>query len=256
MDPPAAPSLAVAKTGGRGVLESAFALLGALEQAGAAGVTRLAAECGLPKSTAHRLLEQLSGLGAVERSRGGYRIGARVFQLGHGWQPYPALRSAVREPMRRLATATATEVAVSVNVLRNGDDMIVDLIPGPDGPAAPLRSGATWPWTTASGKVQVANARRERGVSVKAPVGWRREAETIRHRGVAFDREDVIAGVCCAAVPIYSVPGVPTAALCVITDTAHNLDRLADVLKNAGRAASAALRERRAGIGQGSGPRH
>lgn len=244
MDPPAAP-----KIGGRGVLESAFALLGALEQAGAAGVTRLAAECGLPKSTAHRLLDQLSGLGAVERSRGGYRIGARVFQLGHGWQPYPALRSAVREPMRRLAAATG--VAVSVNVLRNGDDMIVDWIPALDGPAAPLGCGATWPWTTASGKVQVANARGargERGGSVKAPVGWRREAETIRHRGVAFDREDVIAGVCCAAVPIYSVSGVPMASLCVITDPAHNLDRLADVLKNAGRAASAALRERCAGI--------
>ena len=241
MDPPAAPRI-----GGRGVLESAFALLGALEQAGAAGVTRLAAECGLPKSTAHRLLEQLSGLGAVERSRGGYRIGARVFQLGHGWQPYPALRSAVREPMRRLAAATG--VAVSVNVLRNGDDMIVDWIPALDGPAAPLGCGATWPWTTASGKVQVANARGERGGSAKAPAGWRREAETIRHRGVAFDREEVIAGVCCAAVPIHSVSGVPMASLCVITDPAHNLDRLVDVLKSAGRAASAALRERRAGI--------
>lgn len=239
------------KIGGRGVLESAFALLGALEQAGAAGVTRLAAECGLPKSTAYRLLEQLTGLGAVERSRAGYRIGARVFQLGYNWQPYPALRAVVREPMRRLATATG--VAVSVSVLRNGDDMIVDWIPGRDGPAVPLRCGATWPWTTAAGKVLVSGARGAsqsaiRGLPGRAPVAWRREAATIRERGVAFDREEVLSGVCCAAVPLHGSAGVPMAALCVITDPAHNLDRLADVLKSAGRAACAALREGRAGI--------
>lgn len=262
---------AAPRIGGRGVLESAFALLGALERGGAAGVTRLAAECGLPKSTAHRLLEQLTGLGAVERSRGGYRIGARVFQLGYSWQPHPALRAAVREPMRRLADATG--VAVSVNVLRNGDDMIVDWVPGRDGLAAPLGCGATWPWTTASGKVQVAAARvstgtrsaagvraeAEAGAGLSsllgplpglppglpgraAPASWRREAAAIRDRGVAFDREDVIPGICCAAVPLYGSAGVPMATMCVITDPAHNLDRLADVLKNAGRAASAALR--------------
>lgn len=252
--------------GGRGVLESAFALLGALEQTGAAGVTRLAAECGLPKTTAHRLLEQLSSLGAVERSRGGYSIGARVFQLGHSWQPYRALRSAVREPMRRLAVATG--VTVTVNVLRDGADMIVDCVPGRDGLAVPLDSGGMWPWLTASGKTLVAGVDPGRGgfggdfsgraadPSGKAPLpaSWRREAAAIRDRGVAFDREEVVAGICCAAVPLHGGPGAPgrswapTAALCVITDPAHNLDRLADALSHAGLAASAALRAGRVGV--------
>jgi IclR family transcriptional regulator, acetate operon repressor len=200
-DPVSAP-----QGGGRGVLESAFALLGALEQAGAAGVTRLAAECGLPKTTAHRLLEQLSSLGVVERSRGGYSIGARVFQLGHSWQPYRALRTAVREPMRRLAIATG--VTVTVNVLRDGADMIVDCVPGRDGPPVPLDSGGTWPWMTASGKALVAGVRVEHGGfgsgvggkiggeiggrfggdsasrgTDQIPATWRREAATIRDRG-------------------------------------------------------------------------
>ncbi|MEY9933774.1 IclR family acetate operon transcriptional repressor [Catenulispora sp. GP43] len=253
-DPVSAP-----QGGGRGVLESAFALLGALEQAGAAGVTRLAADCGLPKTTAHRLLEQLSSLGAVERSRGGYRIGARVFQLGHSWQPYRALRAAVREPMRRLAAATG--VTVTVNVLREGADMIVDCVPGRDGLAVPLDSGGMWPWMTASGKALVAgHAERARvggdfvGRATDAPApdlvpaSWRREAAAIRARGVAFDREEVVSGICCAAVPLHGAPGTPMAALCVITDPAHNLDRLAQTLRDAGRAAGAALRAGRPGM--------
>lgn len=232
------------RAGGRSVLESAFALLGAIEQAEGAGVTRLAAECGLPKTTAHRLLAQLSSLGAVERSRGGYRLGARVFQLGHGWQPHPGLRAAARDPMRQLAAATGATVTVSV--LRNGRELIVDWLPGRGGSPVALRRGATWPWYTAAGKVLLASARSGQSAGATPP-WWSREAEAIRDRGVAFDREDVVSGVCCAAVPLYGAPGAPVAALCVITDPAHRLDRLADAARRAGGAVSAALRGGRAG---------
>lgn len=78
-----------AGVGGRSVLEGAFALLEAVERAVEAGPTRLASECGLPKTTAYRLLEQLADLGAVERCRGSYRVGLRMFRLGREWQPHP-----------------------------------------------------------------------------------------------------------------------------------------------------------------------
>ena len=230
------------RAGGRGVLEGAFALLGALERAEGAGLTRLAAECGLPKTTAYRLLEQMTRLGAVERSGDGYRIGSRVFQLGHGWQPYPGLRSAAREPVRRLAAATRTAVAVSV--LRNGRTLILDWVPGEGGLSVSLRPGVTWPWPTAAGKVLVAVAGGEPPpvpVQVPAAASWRQEAAAIRAAGVAFDREEVVPGVCCAAVPLYGPAGVPVASLCVLTDPAHRLDRLADAALRAGRAISAAL---------------
>src|SRR5262249_58244507 len=43
----------------------------------------LSALVGLPKSTVHRLLEQLRALGWVERDRNNeYRIGMRLFELG------------------------------------------------------------------------------------------------------------------------------------------------------------------------------
>ncbi|WP_226599780.1 helix-turn-helix domain-containing protein [Streptomyces violascens] len=65
------------------MLEGTFAPLAAVERLGQAGVTRLAAESGPPKATAHRLLQQLADLGAVERQQQGqYRMGPRMFRLG------------------------------------------------------------------------------------------------------------------------------------------------------------------------------
>src|ERR1700723_15836 len=36
----------------------------------------------LPKSTLHRLVDQLCQVGWLERDRGGYRVGPRMFQFG------------------------------------------------------------------------------------------------------------------------------------------------------------------------------
>ncbi|MEU0660638.1 helix-turn-helix domain-containing protein [Streptomyces lavendulocolor] len=89
--------------GGRGVLEGAFALLEALRRHGdEAGVTELAVACGVPKSTAHRLLEQLVALQAVERRGLRYRLGPQLYRLGQAWQPHPGLRAAGRLPLHRL----------------------------------------------------------------------------------------------------------------------------------------------------------
>ncbi|MET9089240.1 helix-turn-helix domain-containing protein [Streptomyces sp. NPDC004237] len=228
--------------GGRSVLEGAFALLGAVERAGEAGLTRLAAECGLPKTTTYRLLEQLVELGAVERSRQGYRMGSRIFRLGQGWQPYPGLRTAARAPARRLARLTGA--TVGLNVLREGQTLVLDWTPG-DAAGALGRSldAGVWPWFTAAGKVLVA------GADPRLPLdpltgSWHRQAGTIRDRGVAFDREEVAAGVCCVAVPVHGPNGAVLASLSAVTDPAHSLDRLAGAVQHAGRAIGAALRGR------------
>ncbi|MEU9450360.1 helix-turn-helix domain-containing protein [Streptomyces sp. NPDC048277] len=233
---------AAADGGGRSVLEGAFALLGAVERATEAGLTRLAAECGLPKTTAYRLLEQLVELGAVERSRGGYRMGPRIFRLGQGWQPYPGLRTAARAPARRLARLTGA--TVGLNVLREGQTLILDQTSGDgSGTAGRLPDGVSWPWFTAAGKVLVAGAHPRLPLG-PLPVAWRREADVIRDRGVAFDREEVAAGVCCVAVPVRGPNGVPLASLSLVTDPAHSLDRLVGVVQQTGRTIGALLRTR------------
>ncbi|MEU9152862.1 helix-turn-helix domain-containing protein [Streptomyces sp. NPDC048417] len=224
------------------MLEGAFALLGAVERVEEAGLTRLAAECGLPKTTAYRLLEQLVELGAVDRSRRGYRMGPRIFRLGQSWQPYPGLRAAARVPARRLARITGA--SVGLNVLREGQTLVLDWTPGENaGAFGRTLDGGAWPWFTAAGKVVVA------GAYPRLPLGplpgsWHREAEAIRDLGVAFDREDVAAGVCCVAVPVHGPNGAPPASLSVVTDAAHSLDRLVGVAQQTARIISAALRGR------------
>lgn len=214
-------------------------LLGAVDRVGEAGLTRLASECALPKTTAHRLLEQLVELGAVERYGRGYRMGARMFRLGHEWQPHPGLRSAAREPVRRLVRATGATVGISV--LHEGQTMVLDWAPGETGEVlGPLRNGVLWPWFTAAGKVLVAGA--VPGLPLDPlPASWQREAAAIRDRGAAFDREEVVPGVCCVAVPLLGAGGAPVASLCVLADPSHNLERLAGVAQQTGRAISATL---------------
>jgi IclR family acetate operon transcriptional repressor len=243
--PPAPAIVATASSpgaAGRSVLEGAFGLLEAVERAGEAGLTKLAAECGLPKTTAHRLLEQLAELGAVERHRGNYRVGPQMFHLGRRWQPHPGLRSAAREPIRRLAELTGA--AVGIAVLWKGRILVLEWAPGKGGePSGEVQRGTTWPWRTAAGKVLVASAG---PVSLPGPppLSWRQEAIEIRDRGVAFDREELMAGVCCVAVPLYGAGEIPMASLCVVTNPAHHLERLAHAAQRTSRVIGAELRRR------------
>ncbi|MFJ6894355.1 IclR family transcriptional regulator [Streptomyces hokutonensis] len=228
---------------GRSVLEGAFGLLEAVERAGEAGLSRLAAECALPKSTAHRLLEQLAELGAVERHRGNYRMGPRMFHLGRRWQPHPGLRAAARQPIRSLAELTGA--AVGICVLWKGQTLVLEWAPGKgDEPPAVTHRGMTWPWRTAAGKVLMAAAG-PAALPGPASESWPREAADIRARGAAFDREELVPGVCCAAVPLHGRPGqVPLASLCVVTDPAHHLERLAQAAARTAQVIGTRLRGR------------
>ncbi|MFG2177954.1 IclR family transcriptional regulator [Streptomyces abikoensis] len=225
---------------GRGVLEGAFALLEALGRAREAGLTALSADSGLPKTTAYRLLEQLVDLGVVEHHGTRYRMGARMFRLGLGWQPPPGLCAAARGPMRRLARATGASVGICV--LREGRTLAVQGVPGMVDHLAPFQPGATWPWYAAAGKVLVAAAS-PRAPLDPLPASWRREATAIRDGGVALDREELVPGVCCVAVPLTAPGGEAVAGLCAMVDPAHDLGRLARAVARTGRAVSAGLRD-------------
>lgn len=230
-------------SGARSVLEGTFALLAAMERLGQAGVTRLAEESGLPKATAHRLLQQLADLGAVERQQQGqYRMGPRMFRLGQAWQPYPGLGAAARAPLRRLASATGATVTVAV--LSEGRTLIAHASPGELDERMPVRAGAVFPWATAAGKLLVAEAR-PNGLFGPLPSGWRWEAASIQERGVAFDRQELMEGVSCVAAPVHGTGGRPVAAVCALVDPDGPLERFSDAVRQAGCAISAGLRAAR-----------
>ena len=73
---------------GRGVLDGAFAVLGALARADdGLGLTALARESGLAKTSTYRLAEQLVAIGAVQCVEHRYYVGALIGRSGSGGNP-------------------------------------------------------------------------------------------------------------------------------------------------------------------------
>ncbi|MGW6447895.1 helix-turn-helix domain-containing protein [Lentzea sp. NPDC055074] len=99
---------------GRSVLEGAFSLLDRLTDEGELGLSQLAERCEMPKTTVHRLLEQLEALGAVENVRGRYRVGVQVFRFGQAWEPAPGVLRVARQPLRALSATTRTSTILTV----------------------------------------------------------------------------------------------------------------------------------------------
>ncbi|MGW8762655.1 IclR family transcriptional regulator [Streptomyces sp. NPDC055815] len=203
---------------GRGVLEGAFALLDALRRNGdEAGVTELALACGVPKGSVHRLLDQLVGLGAVERKGNRYRVGPQLYRLGQAWEPHPGLRTAARLPLQRLRAVTGASVVLAV--LREDMAITVSSVPGDLEPLLPVRDGIAFHLDTAAGK------------ALRGPL----------RGGAVFDREDVIEGVCCASLPVRAPDGRTVAALAGMVPAGRGLDALAQAVAEAGAAVTRAL---------------
>ncbi|MFG2369475.1 IclR family transcriptional regulator C-terminal domain-containing protein [Streptomyces mirabilis] len=143
--------------------------------------------------------------------------------------------------MRRLAEITGMPVGFAV--LWRGEILMVVWSPGEAAQPAPLRTCTTWPWFNAAGKVLVAGPDPDPLLG-PLPASWLQEAAAIRYRGAAFDQEVAMSGVCCTAVPLLGADGAPVAALCVLTDPAHRLERLAEAARQTGPVISVGLRGR------------
>ncbi|OKK22996.1 IclR family transcriptional regulator [Streptomyces sp. CB00455] len=205
------------------MLEGAFAVLEALRRQGdEAGVTELALACGVPKATVHRLLDQLVALGAVERHGARYRLGAQLYRIGQAWQPHPGLRAAARLPLHRLRAATGASVVLTVLHDTALDDTValtVSSVPGALEPVLPVRNGTGFRLDTAVGR------------ALRGP----------RRSGAVLDREDVMAGVCCAALPVRSPNGAVVAALAALVPAGQSPARLAHAVAEAGAAVTRGL---------------
>jgi len=189
--------------GGRGVLEGAFELLEVLARTPAgAGLSELARDAGLPKATTHRLLEQLTGLGAVQRDGQRYSVGSALARIGRSWQPHPALRRASLAPTHTLARLAGC--AVLVCVLDDDDALrVVTSAGGLVARAPQLRTDDELATHTAAAQVLLA-ARPDRD----PPAGytrpeWKRIRDSLSQpAAVAVDHQDLLPGVYCVAAAI------------------------------------------------------
>jgi DNA-binding IclR family transcriptional regulator len=216
------------------------------------GVTELANELGLHKSTIHRFLVNLEHAGLVERSprTGRYRLGLHILELSglvmqqmSLWEEaLPFLEGLVRD------TGETGHLAV----LDNGEAIYVERVETHRALRIPSAVGRGYPaHATSLGKVLLANLPPdavdaiidERGLTAYTPNTITGAAELhdelamIRERGYAVDNEEYDEGLRCIGAPIQDHTGAVVAALGVggpVTRvTPERLNELSDLVSQA-----------------------
>jgi DNA-binding IclR family transcriptional regulator len=216
----------------------------------------LAERTGLPRSTVHRILDQMIRLRWLAHTPGGYRLGLRVLELGGLAAEQNELREVVGPLLYELSQRTG--LVGHLAVLDGREVLFLDRSGGRGGVVIPTRVGGRLPaYSTAVGKALLATlepgiaeaalrgnavARTARTIVDRAEL--HRELARIRNRqGVAVDAEESLPGVGCVAVPIRG-RGVAVAAISLsgtvkgertALDTARLARALAEVAKEASR---------------------
>ncbi|MGY1944126.1 IclR family transcriptional regulator [Nocardia asiatica] len=219
-------------------------------------LVELAERTGLPRSTVHRILDQLIRLRWLAHAPGGYRLGLRTLELGGLAAEHNELRDAVSPLLHDLCQQTG--MVGHLGVLDGRDVLYLDKIGGRCAATVPTRLGGRMPaHSTALGKALLATLEpsvveasfRDRLPQLTARTladraELHRELGRIRNRqGVAVDNEESVVGIACVAVPIRG-RGAAVAAVSLssrlgadraVLDTARLARALAEVAQEAGR---------------------
>ncbi|PPK97914.1 DNA-binding IclR family transcriptional regulator [Kineococcus xinjiangensis] len=203
-----------ARQPGRSVTSRVLAVLGAFDADHAElPLTAVAERSGLPLSTAHRLVAELTAWGALTRTAGGsYRVGLRLWELG---QLAPGSWRELAHPwLQELSAATRENVHLAVC---DGTEVLyVEKVHGRRAVPIASRVGGRLPLhTTGVGKVLLAwrgaefvhtylarELERPTPYALTEPGRLHRELEEVRRRGWASTAEEMTLGSCSLAVPV------------------------------------------------------
>ncbi|HEY2312049.1 MAG TPA: IclR family transcriptional regulator [Streptosporangiaceae bacterium] len=178
----------------------------------ALGLSEISHRVGLPKSTVHRLANQLCAVGWLERNSGGYRVGLRLLELGSVALQRTGLRETAFKHLHSLALRTG--LVVHLGILDHGEVVYLDRVTTTR-VSLPTRVGGREPaYCTALGKVMLAFAdpasqasalagmRRRTEFTVVEPRAIQAALDSARQTGIAYDREEAYKGLGCVASPI------------------------------------------------------
>lgn len=210
-------------------VDRALEILEILGSRGEVGVTEIAAELGVHKSTAFRLVAVLESRGFVEQlvDRGKYRLGFGIVRLAGA----TAAQMDLTREGRRTCEELAIDLSETVNIAILDGDRVVNIsqVRGAGsitsynwvGQATPLHA-------TSSGKVLVAFApepvrkellggelRRYTGSTITDPEALQRELGEIEARGWAATSEEYEVGLNAVAAPVRDAEGRVVAAVSV-----------------------------------------
>ncbi|MEA3528321.1 IclR family transcriptional regulator [Nocardia sp. CDC186] len=219
-------------------------------------LVELSERTGLPRSTVHRILDQLVRLRWLAHAPGGYRLGLRTLELGGLAADHNEIRDAVSPLLHDVCLQTG--MVGHLGVLDGHDVLYLDKIGGRIAASVPTRLGGRMPaHSTALGKALLATldpsiveaSFRDRLPQLTARTladrsELHRELGRIRNRqGVAVDNEESVPGITCVAVPIRG-RGAAVAAVSLSSracadvaapDTARLARALAEIAREAAR---------------------
>ena len=206
-----------------GTIEKALEILLHLHRAGSAcGVSELGRALGLPKSTAHRLLQSLGRKSLVERDDGGrYRNGIGLVALGRGVLERETLLRAARPALEESASRLGETCFVAA--ARAGRLFVLDkeegggllrVAPG-IGDEVPVDRTGVGKLYLAFAPDQLGASRTPESTGANASVEqarFAREIENARERGWAQNLDEWVPGLVAFSVPVF-VEGSLTATL-------------------------------------------
>lgn len=210
-------------------MDRAITVLEILAKRGVAGVTEIALELGVHKSTASRLVAVLEGRGLVEQltDRGKYRLGFGIVRLAGAL----TVQRDLAHESRKACEALAADIGETVNVaILDGNRVInVNEVRGPAAIAMHNWVGqSTPPHATSSGKVLLAFAgpadlhallgeplQRYTDRTVVDLATLERELDVVRGQGWAATVEEYEVGLNALAAPVRNHEDVVVAAVSV-----------------------------------------
>jgi DNA-binding IclR family transcriptional regulator len=203
------------------------------------GVSELAKQLNIGKSTVHGIASSLEELGVLVRDPidKRYNVGYTLLELGRKTYGRIDLREMARVPMERLMERVGETVFLGV---MNGDHItILDVveshnemkITSPPGTRLPLLAGATGKAflslldeKVAKEIIRKVGLIRFTSRSVTDPKKFLKEVEEAKQRGYAFDDEEYLLGVRAIAAPIQ-IGSLPPAAIWAVGFTSSLNDQ-------------------------------
>jgi DNA-binding IclR family transcriptional regulator len=225
-------------------VERALTILEILARAGEEGVTAIATEIGVHKSTAFRLVSALENAGLVEQAgdRGKYRLGMGILRLAGATTARLDVVQEARPICRRLASTTGE--TVNIAVLSGHSALYVDQVAGASSLQAHNWVGQHIPLhATSNGKVLLSElgpdelnetlgalaAYTDATITTKKQL--RREIEEVRAAGYAVAIDELEVGLTAVAAPIRNAHGDIVASLSLSGPTFRlDKERVAEVL--------------------------
>jgi DNA-binding IclR family transcriptional regulator len=204
------------------VIDRISLVLDAFDGPGRLTLAQIVRRTGLPRSSAHRMLERLVQLRWLRRSGRDYELGMRLVELGSLAVHQDRLVRAAKPLLGELHRATG--LIVHLAVLDGPDVVYLDKVGDRLVGGLPTRVGGRQPaHCTAVGKAMLAYGDEDSEVdlqvrktkySISTGSQLAVELAKVRAHGVAFEREESLPGFGCVAAPIGNV-GEAAAAVSV-----------------------------------------